>query len=213
MSEIPRSGQSRRRPGAGARRLAALAPVVWCLAAAGCSREEAAPANPAGANGGAVEADGDRAPVAQAPPLKAIDRAAFDQLLAERQGKVVLVDFWATWCQPCVVQLPHTGELARRLGERGLAVMTISLDEEAAAAAAAATVAEAAGDGADHFISALGGGPKAMEAFEIGSGAAPHYKLYDRTGKLRQVFEVDPTADRQFTPADIDAAVEALLVE
>ena len=52
-----------------------------------------------------------------------------------------------------------------------------------------------------------------MEAFDIQGGALPHYKLYDRTGRLRHTFALDPTADRQFTLQEIDAAVEQLLAE
>jgi hypothetical protein len=52
-----------------------------------------------------------------------------------------------------------------------------------------------------------------METFEIMGGAVPFYQLYDRAGKLRQTFGVDPTAAKQFTAADIDAAVESLLAE
>ena len=63
------------------------------------------------------------------------------------------------------------------------------------------------------LISALGGGSKAAEAFEISGGALPHYKLFDRTGKLRRTFGVDPSATTQFTTADIDAAVAELLAE
>jgi hypothetical protein len=54
---------------------------------------------------------------------------------------------------------------------------------------------------------------ESFDAFEIASGALPHYKLYDRTGKLRRTFELDPSAKKQFTPADIDAAVTELLAE
>ena len=65
------------------------------------------------------------APVA----LLAVDRAAYDAAIAKQHGKVVLVDFWATWCLPCVEQLPHTLELGQKLAERGLAVVTVSCDD------------------------------------------------------------------------------------
>ena len=49
--------------------------------------------------------------------------------LAKHRGKVVLVDFWATWCPSCVEQFPHTVELHRKFAESGLAVVSVSLDE------------------------------------------------------------------------------------
>ena len=52
-----------------------------------------------------------------------------------------------------------------------------------------------------------------MEEFEITNGAVPFYKLYDRTGKLRQTFGISPASKKQFTPAEIEAAVEQLLAE
>jgi thiol-disulfide isomerase/thioredoxin len=151
---------------------------------------------------------------APAIELRAVDRAGFDALVAEQRGKVVLVDFWATWCGPCLKQLPHTAELATQHADDGLVVVTVSVDEPEDAAKAAKRVAELV-DAAPmtHLLSSLGGGSAAMEAFEIGSGSAPHYKLYDRAGKLARVFENDPSAERQFTADDIDAAVATLLAE
>lgn len=146
--------------------------------------------------------------------LKAVDRAAFDALLAEQLGKVVLVDFWATWCGPCLAQLPHTAELAAKHADDGLVVLTVSVDEPETESLVKKKLADLAGKSpATHLISSLGGGSAAMEAFEIGSGSAPHYKLYDRTGKMRQVFEIDPAAERPYTVGDIDAAVARLLEE
>ena len=61
--------------------------------------------------------------------LRVVDGAGFDAVIAEHRGKVVLVDFWATWCLPCIEQLPHTLEVGERLADRGLAVVTVSCDE------------------------------------------------------------------------------------
>ena len=185
----------------------ALTVGATTLGTAGCG----GPAHePAAAKLQAVEGV-DAAPAIK---LRAVDRAAFDALLAEQQGKVVLVDFWATWCGPCLQQLPHTAELATKHAGDGLVVVTVSVDEPEDEVKAAKRVAELVGDApVTHLRSNLGGGSAAMEAFEIGSGSAPHYKLFDRAGKLREVFENDPTAERQFTPDDIDAAVANLLAE
>jgi peroxiredoxin len=47
----------------------------------------------------------------------------------ELEGKVVLVDFWATWCQTCVQELPAFNALQEKYGKEGLVVIGIALDE------------------------------------------------------------------------------------
>jgi thiol-disulfide isomerase/thioredoxin len=145
--------------------------------------------------------------------LTPVDRPGYDAAIAKLHGKVVLVDFWATWCLPCVEQLPHTLELGRQLADRGLAVVTVSCDEPAEAERVSRFLGSKQAGGATNLISQFGGSPRTMEAFEISSGAVPFYKLYDRAGKLRQAFGVDPRSKKQFTPADIELAVEQVLAE
>ncbi len=145
--------------------------------------------------------------------LQPVDRAAYDAAIAKLRGKVVLVDFWATWCLPCVEQLPHTLELGRQLRDRGLEVVTVSCDESAESERVAAFLASKHAGIATNLISQFGGSPQTMEAFDISSGAVPFYKLYDRNGKLRQTFGIDPAAKKQFTPADVKAAAKTLLDE
>jgi thiol-disulfide isomerase/thioredoxin len=142
-----------------------------------------------------------------------VDRAEYDAALEGLRDKVILVDFWATWCLPCLEQLPHSMKLAKRDGENGLAVVTVSLDDPESVATIGAVLERVGAGGLTNLVSQFGGSPQSAEAFEIDGGAIPHYKLYDRSGKLRQTFALDPTAARQFTPADIDAAVEELLAE
>jgi thiol-disulfide isomerase/thioredoxin len=48
--------------------------------------------------------------------------------LADLRGKVVLVNFWATWCVPCRTEMPTIEELYRRYRDRGLEVVAINLD-------------------------------------------------------------------------------------
>jgi cytochrome c biogenesis protein CcmG/thiol:disulfide interchange protein DsbE len=51
--------------------------------------------------------------------------------LAQYRGKVVLVDFWATWCAPCLIEIPRLIEMQRRLGGAGLQVIGVSMDDSA----------------------------------------------------------------------------------
>ncbi len=50
--------------------------------------------------------------------------------LATLRGRVVVVNFWATWCPPCVTEMPSLEGLHRALGKEGLAVVGISVDED-----------------------------------------------------------------------------------
>ena len=45
------------------------------------------------------------------------------------KGKLVLIDFWATWCPPCVQEVPHLIEANEKYGEKGLVILGLSLDE------------------------------------------------------------------------------------
>lgn len=55
--------------------------------------------------------------------------------LQQFRGKVLYVDFWASWCGPCAKAFPHMNDLDRDLGQRGLKVVAINLDEHPSDAA------------------------------------------------------------------------------
>ena len=67
---------------------------------------------------------------APAPEIKVRDLNDKDVTLADYQGKVVLVNFWATWCDPCRVEIPWLIEMQDKYGPKGFTVLGIAMDEE-----------------------------------------------------------------------------------
>jgi peroxiredoxin len=67
-----------------------------------------------------------------APAFSLTDLSGKRLDLASLRGRVVLLDFWATWCAPCLTEIPHFVDLQKRYRDRGLQIIGISLDDEAA---------------------------------------------------------------------------------
>jgi thiol-disulfide isomerase/thioredoxin len=63
-----------------------------------------------------------------APPISARDVDGKPVSLAELKGKVVLVDFWATWCPPCVAAIPTLDALAQKYRDRGFVILGVNVD-------------------------------------------------------------------------------------
>jgi thiol-disulfide isomerase/thioredoxin len=59
--------------------------------------------------------------------LKDVDNK--DVRLADLKGKVILLDFWATWCGPCKIEIPWFVEFQNRYGKDGLQVVGVSVDD------------------------------------------------------------------------------------
>jgi thiol-disulfide isomerase/thioredoxin len=57
------------------------------------------------------------------------DVAGKNVTLADFKGKVMLLDFWATWCGPCKVEIPHFIEFQEKYGRKGFQVVGISVDD------------------------------------------------------------------------------------
>lgn len=145
------------------------------------------------------------APAAPAPVLAPIDEAGFQKLVAAHKGKVVLYDFWATWCAPCRAETPALVQLDKKLGAGGFVLVTISADEPENAARAAKMAAEAGvprpayqkvAKDDDAFINSID---------HSWNGALPAMFLYDKAGRrVRSFIGATDTAT-------IEKAVKALL--
>jgi thiol-disulfide isomerase/thioredoxin len=59
-----------------------------------------------------------------------IDIQGYQKLLQQYRGKPLLVNFWATWCEPCRDEYPMLNELAKQYAPQGLKVVGVSLDQD-----------------------------------------------------------------------------------
>src|SRR6201987_991824 len=59
-----------------------------------------------------------------------IDVQGYQKLLQQYKGKPLLVNFWATWCEPCRDEYPMLNELAKQYAPQGLKVVGVSLDQD-----------------------------------------------------------------------------------
>ena len=122
--------------------------------------------------------------------------------LPETGGRVLLVDFWASWCAPCAESFPDLAGIHRDFSPRGVTLMAISVDKEPRAYAAFlkkfsppfATVRDAR----QEYVAA------------VGVPAMPTTLVVGRDGKIRAVF---PGYHGEKTGTALRAALEAALAE
>ena len=109
--------------------------AAFALVLGGCDRESAEPAQPEGvevAGGEEFTGEIDRASAGQAiPAVEVTDPDGATLALASLKGKPVLVNLWATWCVPCITEMPLLDALAGELGD-SVTVLTVSEDMQGA---------------------------------------------------------------------------------
>lgn len=138
--------------------------------------------------------------------LPQVDPAGLSKAVAGQKGKVVLVNFWATWCSPCVAEFPDIVRLYQKYHDKGLQVIAVSFDEEAPTAipfldkqkAEFLNLIKAPNQDDDEFIKAY-----YKDAGE--TLALPMSWVYDRSGK-RQYFKMG-----KFDPAALEKLISDLI--
>ncbi len=66
----------------------------------------------------------------QAPDFELTDADGRKVKLSDYKGKVVLLNFWATWCGPCKLEIPWFADFEKRYKDQGFAVLGVSMDED-----------------------------------------------------------------------------------
>ncbi len=134
-----------------------------------------------------------------------VDEPAYSKLLAGFKGKVMLVDFWATWCKPCRAETPRLVALESKLRSRGFQLVTISADEPEQEAAAAKFVTEMHVPGNAYIRKAKDDDKFINFVDPKWGGALPALFLYDRAGHEVRSFVGE-------TPLkDLEAAIQKVL--
>lgn len=115
------------------------------------------------------------------------------------QGKVVLIDFWATWCPPCIKSMPFFNSLRKELQQNGFEILAVNVDEDSEAARDFLKT-----NPVDYPI-AFDASGECPKIFEL--KAMPSSYLLDKSGQIRKIFLGYRDADQ----AAIRAEIQALL--
>jgi thiol-disulfide isomerase/thioredoxin len=142
--------------------------------------------------------------------VRSVTPEQFNEVIGAQKGKVVLVDFWATYCLPCRAKFPKTLALSRKYAGQGLAVVSMSMDSpERKYQKEVIKFLQQQNSQIINLENGLDDTDAAFAALGIDGGALPHYKIFDRHGVLRKKFGGDP--DHPFDEKDIETAVVAVL--
>jgi thiol-disulfide isomerase/thioredoxin len=133
--------------------------------------------------------------------VKVVKHADLVKAIAANKGKVVLVDFWATWCAPCVKKFPDIVAMHEKYHDKGLVVIAVTFDKPTKIDNAVKFLE----DKKAYFTNFLIEDPNDCQDHWDFAGI-PTYLVYGKDGKLSKKFTNDP--DLPYTIEDIQKTVE-----
>ncbi len=119
------------------------------------------------------------APGALAPDFTLRTLGGPNLRLQEQRGRVVLVNFWATWCAPCRQEMPHLSKLYDKYGSSGFVLLGVNVDDDTKNAVDLATKLGL------KFPVSLDSDKKVSKLYDL--SAMPSTVLIDREGRVRFV--------------------------
>lgn len=140
-------------------------------------------------------------PATPAPDFTLKSAAGANLRLGELRGRVVLVNFWATWCGPCKVEMPHLNRLYTKYKSAGFELLGVNIDDDPKAAVALATRMGLT------FPVLLDTDKTVTRRYALDS--MPGTVLIDRDGRVRHVHK----GYREGVEATYDAQIRALVKE
>ena len=104
--------------------------TVLLLIVATYFADKATRVKPKNSTGGTVRADVNSGAPVPEPEVTFKDLDDKEVPLSQYKGKVVLVNFWATWCEPCQIEIPWLIEMQQKYSSRGFTVLGVDVDDE-----------------------------------------------------------------------------------
>jgi thiol-disulfide isomerase/thioredoxin len=126
--------------------------------------------------------------VAAAPKVQYATATTIKTQIAADKGRVVLVNFWATWCPPCVAEYPELVKLDRTYKANGMDVIAVSLDLHDDIAGKVLPFVTRQKATFTQYVLEMDDPEKAIDSFDPSwQGDLPRTLIYSRTGKLIQI--------------------------
>ena len=131
---------------------------------------------------------------ADALDFEMIDQSGKVIRLSDFKGKVVYIDFWATWCLPCCMEIPSMEKIAARYaGDRRIACISVSFDKDIAS-----WESKLAFDKPQWAQYRTDDGGKAI-SLAYGFRGIPRFMLFDKNGKIVTVYAPRPSSGEELT--------------
>jgi thiol-disulfide isomerase/thioredoxin len=183
--------------------VAAVTVLGWRTSDASPKREPGAPR----ASKAAKPAQQAKATKAPADGLTVLDTPGLRQVMRKAQGGDLFIHLWASWCGPCMEELPDIDRLARQTRARGAAFLSVSLDDPRRAAHVLEVLHRQA-PSLTRYLAKFDDPDKFADLFSgEWDGSIPDLFVYDRTGHLRASFVGQlENADIRRMLTDISAA-------
>lgn len=156
-------------------------------------------------------ANGSWAEGSDSTDLQAISFTEWDGVLEKQRGNITVVDYWASWCPPCIERFPHMVEMHHTYQDRGVSFISLNLDEQGD---------EESIEWANEFLERVGAvfpnyhmDENMTEAFErLDLLGLPAVRVFARDGRETHRLSGD-NPNKQFTEKDVENAVLGLLEE